>query len=116
MFNLMETNMIYNVRVAKDVKIQLDHFDCMNYTRWIDKLVFLLTSKIYYILDSNLSALSESQENEFATIKTERLKCEEDEVFYQGHILNTLISRLYDIFFKLKSPKEIWAALKTHYK
>jgi hypothetical protein len=37
-------------------------------------------------------------------------------VLCRGHILNTLTSRLYDIFSKLKSPKEIWAALETHYK
>jgi len=37
-------------------------------------------------------------------------------VLCRGHILNTLISRLYDIFSKLKSPKKIWAALETYYK
>jgi len=84
---------------------QLDRFDGTNYTRWMDK--------IYYILDPNLSALLEPQEDEFATIKTARVKREEDEVPCRGHILNTLTSQLYDIFFKLKSPKEIWAALET---
>jgi hypothetical protein len=59
----METNMNSNVRFAKDVKIQLDHFDGINYTRWMDKMVFLLTSlKIYYILNLNLPALPEPQE------------------------------------------------------
>jgi hypothetical protein len=29
---------------------------------------------------------------------------------------NTLTSQLYDNFFKLKSPNEIWATLKTHHK
>jgi len=33
-----------NVRVAKDVKIQLDHFNGTNYSRWMDKMMFLLTS------------------------------------------------------------------------
>jgi hypothetical protein len=113
----METNMNSSVKVAKDVKIQLDRFDGTNYTRWMDKMIFLLTSlKIYYILDPNLSALPEPQEDESATIKTARVKREEDEVLCRGHILNTLTSRLYDIFSKLKSPKEIWAALETHYK
>jgi uncharacterized membrane protein YdbT with pleckstrin-like domain len=57
-FNLMETNINSSVRVAKNVKIQLDRFNYMNYTRWVDKIMFLLTSlKIYYILDLNLSAL-----------------------------------------------------------
>jgi hypothetical protein len=54
----METNINSSVRVAEDVKIQLDGFNYMNYTRWVDKIMFLLTSlKIYYILDLNLSAL-----------------------------------------------------------
>jgi hypothetical protein len=74
----------------------------------MDKIIFLLTSlKIYYILDPNLSALPEPQEDESATIKTARVKREEDKVFCRGHLLNTLTSRLYDIFSKLKSPKEI---------
>jgi hypothetical protein len=47
-----------SIKVVKDVKIQLDRFDGMNYTRWMDKMIFMLTSlKIYYILDPNLSAL-----------------------------------------------------------
>jgi hypothetical protein len=54
----METNINSSVRVAEDVKIQLDGFNYMNYTRWVNKIMFLLTSlKIYYILDLNLSAL-----------------------------------------------------------
>ena len=54
----METNMNSSIKVVKDVKIQLDRFDGMNYTRWMDKMIFMLTSlKIYYILDPNLSAL-----------------------------------------------------------
>jgi len=73
----------------------------------MDKMIFLLTSlKIYYILDSNLSALPETQKDESATM-TVKVKHEKDEVLCRGHILNTLTSRLYDIFSKLKSPKEI---------
>ena len=106
-----------SVKVAKDVKIQLNRFDGTNYTRWMDKMIFLLTSlKIYYILNPNLYALPKPQEDESATIKTTRVKREEDEVLCRGHILNTLTSRIYNIFSKLKLPKEIWAALETHYK
>ena len=48
----METNLNSSIRVAKDVKIQFDHFDYTNCTRWMDKIVFMLTLlKIYYILD-----------------------------------------------------------------
>jgi len=70
----------------------------------------------YFILDPNLYALPKPQEDESATVKTEKLKREEDEIFCWGHILNTLTSWLYDIFSKLKLPKEIWVVLETHYK
>jgi hypothetical protein len=72
----------------------------MNYTRWMDMMVFMLSSlKIYYIFYPNLFALPEPQEDEFVAVKTERLKYEENKVLCQWHILN-------HIFFKLKSPKK----------
>ena len=80
-----------SVKVAKNVKIQLDWFGDTNYTRWMDKMIFLLTSlKIYYIFYPNLSTLPEPQEDESVIIKTARIKREEDEVFCREHILNTL--------------------------
>jgi len=110
----MDANLNSSIKVAKDVKIQLDHFKDIIYTWWVDKLVFLLTSwKIYCVLDLNLSALLEPQEDKYVAVKTERLKCEEDEMLCRRHILNTLTSQLYDIFSKLKSPKEILVALET---
>jgi hypothetical protein len=110
----MDANLNSSIKVAKDVKIQLDHFKDIIYTWWVDKLVFLLTSwKIYCVLDLNLSALLEPQEDKYVAVKTERLKCEEDEMLCRRHILNTLTSQLYDIFSKLKSLKEILVALET---
>jgi hypothetical protein len=77
----METNLNSSIMVAKDVKIQFDHFDCTNCTRWMDKIVFLLILlKIYYIRDLNLPALLEPQEDKSAIVKIEKLKHEEDEV------------------------------------
>jgi hypothetical protein len=53
----METNLNSSIRVAKDVKIQLDCFNGTKYTRWMDKMMFILTLlKIYYILNPNLHA------------------------------------------------------------
>jgi hypothetical protein len=37
----METNLNSSVKVAKNVKIQPDCFDGTNYTKWINKMVFL---------------------------------------------------------------------------
>jgi len=31
-----------SIKVAKDVKIQLDRFDGTSYTKWMDKMIFLL--------------------------------------------------------------------------
>jgi hypothetical protein len=72
----------------------------MNYTRWMDMMIFMLSSlKIYYIFYPNLFALPELEEDEFVAVKTERLKYEENKVLCRGHILN-------HIFFKLKLPKK----------
>ena len=57
--------------------IHLHHFDGMNYTKLMNKIVSLLISlNIYYILNPNLSGLLEPQEDESTTIKIERLKRE----------------------------------------
>jgi hypothetical protein len=57
--------------------IHLHHFDGMNYTKLMNKIVSLLISlKNYYILNPNLSGLLEPQEDESTTIKIERLKRE----------------------------------------
>ena len=40
-------------------------------------------------------------------IKAQRKKREEDELICRGHILNTLLDRLYDLYTSMKSLKEI---------
>ncbi|KAG6675770.1 hypothetical protein I3842_15G120600 [Carya illinoinensis] len=88
--------------------IKLERFDGMNFTRWKDKLIFILTtSKISYVLDSNLPVLSKPKSEDNDQIKAECKKCKEDEVVCRGHILNTLSDCLYDLFTSIKSPKEI---------
>lgn len=56
------------------IKILFDyHFDDANFTRWQDKLTFLLTVlKIYYNLDLELALLSEWTDGEIEDIKSER--------------------------------------------
>ena len=39
-------------------------------------------------------------------IKAQRKKWEEDELICRGHILNTLLDRLYNLYTSIKSPKE----------
>jgi hypothetical protein len=97
--------------------VKLDRFDGTNFTRWKDKLMFLLTTlKISYVLDPDLPKLGEPEPDEDAHTKAEHKKREEDEVVCRGHILNTLSDRLYDLFTSIKSPREIWEALEFKYK
>ncbi|XP_060194495.1 uncharacterized protein LOC132623715 [Lycium barbarum] len=96
--------------------IKLDSFDGSNFTRWKDKMIFLLTAlKIFYVLDPSLPAPPEPTPEDTDATKAERKKREEDELLCRGHILNTLTDRLYDLYSNLKSPREIWTALQTAY-
>lgn len=98
--------------------IKFDHFDGSNYTRQKDKMVFLITLKIFYILDLDLAPLVDSSSDNSETVKAKKkkkLKQIEDELLFCGHILNYLIDCLYDFCSSLKSTKEIWKALETKY-
>ena len=97
--------------------VRLDRLDGTNFTRWQDKMKFLLTTmKVSYVLDENLAAIPPPTENDTEALKQQRTKREEDELLCRGHILNTLSDRLYDLYTPLKSPKEIWDALEAKYK
>lgn len=94
--------------------MKLDRFDGINFTRWKDKMLFLLTAlKILYVLEPNLSKISTPTPDESETVKAERNKREEDELLSRRHILNTLSDRLYDLFKSVKSPREIWNSLDS---
>ena len=93
--------------------VKLDRFNGTNYTRWKDKMIFLLTAlKIVYVLDPNLPEISVGTPDDSDQVKADRVKREEDELLCRGHILNTLSDRLYDLFASIKSPIEIWNALE----
>ncbi|OMO94271.1 Reverse transcriptase, RNA-dependent DNA polymerase [Corchorus capsularis] len=67
---------------------KLNQFDGTNYTRWKDKIKFLLS-----------------------TVKTH----ENDLLTCRGLILNSLSDRPYDLYSSLQTPREIWNALETKY-
>ena len=80
-------------------------------------MVFLLTAlKVYYVLDLELSFLSEATPKDSEELKKKRKKHEEDELICHVHLLNTLTYRLYDLYSNLKTPKEIWTSFETAYK
>ncbi|OIT20027.1 hypothetical protein A4A49_62186, partial [Nicotiana attenuata] len=72
--------LLATVENPKDL-IQLDRFDRSNFTRWKDKVIFLLTAlKFFYVLGALLAALPESTPEDTNAIKAERKKREEDEL------------------------------------
>ena len=80
-------------------------------------MVFLVTAlKVYYVLDLELSSLSEPTPNDSEELKKKRKKCEEDELICRRHILNKLTGCLYDLYSNLKTQKEIWTLLETAYR
>ena len=97
--------------------VKLDRFDGTNFSRWKDKMKFLLTAlKLFYVFDSNLMPFPTSSDEDTDEIKAQRKKWEEDKLICRGHILNTLSDHLYDLYTSMKSSKEIWNALKVKYK
>lgn len=65
---------------------------------------FLIVLKVVYALNPKLEPLLEPKEDDTKAIKAARKKCEDDEVMGQGHILNTLFDRLYDLYKSMASP------------
>lgn len=88
--------------------LKLDNFDGSNFTCWNEKVILLLVVlNISYILDINLQPLSSPSDKDTYNIIKERKKFEEDEVICRGHILNTLLDCLFDLYTSIKSPREI---------
>ena len=105
------------IKIMNQDLVRLDRFDGFNFTRWQDKVRFLLTSlKILYILDTSLAPLPEPKEDDTIEVVAKMKKREEDELICRGHILNALFDRVYDLYTNTHSAKEIWEALENKYK
>ena len=77
--------------------VKLDRFDGTNFSRWKDKMKFLLTAlKLFYVLDPNLMPFSLANDEDIDEIKAQRKKWEEDGLICRGQILNTLSDLLYN--------------------
>ena len=107
---------IFNKLFNPDM-IKLDHFDETNFTRWKDKLIFILTELgvAYLLLDTKLPVIPTPTDSNTNEINACHKKCEEDEVRCRGFLLNALSDRLYDLFSTLKMPQKIWKALENEY-
>ena len=111
------TSDILALKMLNHELVKLDRFDETNFSRWKDKMKFLLTAlKLFYVLDSNLMPFPTASDENTNEIKAQRKKREQDELICRGHILNTLSDLLYDLYISMKSLKEIWNALEAKYK
>ena len=96
------------IKIMNEDLVRLDRFDGSNFTRWQDKIKFLLTTlKIFYILDPVLEPLAAPIPEDTPETVAARKRREEDELICRGHILNALSDRLYDLYTNTKSAKEI---------
>ena len=112
-FTMEATN---TIKLLNQDFVRLDRFDGTNFTRWQDKMKFMLTAlKIFYVLDPNLQPIPDPTDDDTDEIKAEQKKRNEDEVMCRGHILNALSDRLYDLYTVELSAKAIWNALEFKY-
>nr|KAJ0188051.1 hypothetical protein LSAT_V11C900477710 [Lactuca sativa] len=105
---------------------KLDQFDGQNYTRWAEKVKFMLhVLKLSFVLDPKPAPIADNPipkegESVDPTVITElekqRIMCRESEELCVGHIKNSLSDRLYDLYSPVKDPKELWNALELKYK
>ena len=108
---------VFTLKMLNHELMKLDRFDGTNFSRWKEKMKFLLTAlKLFYVLDPNLMPFPLASDEDTDEIKAQRKKWEEDELICRGHTFNTLSDRLYDLYTSMKSLKEIWNALKAKYK
>ena len=105
------------LKMLNNELVKLDRFDGTNFSRWKDKMKFLLTTlKLFYVLDPNFMPFPPASDEDTNEIKAQRKKREEDELICKGHILNTLSDHLYDLYISMKSSKEICNTLEAKYK
>ena len=102
------TSDISTLKMLNHELVKLDRFDETNFSRWKDKMKFLLTAlKLFYVLDPKLMPFPIASDEDTDEIKVQRKKQEEDELICKGHILNTLSDCLYDLYTSMKSPNDI---------
>ncbi|XP_024963940.1 uncharacterized protein LOC112504239 [Cynara cardunculus var. scolymus] len=115
-----------NYRILNQDMIKLDKFDGSSYTRWAEKVKFMLmVLKLYYVLDPSLPPMPEDpvpepgqQPNLQRIVDLQKLRMirKEEKTLACGHIKNVLLDRLYDLYSPITCPRELWNALEFKYK
>ncbi|KAG6507460.1 hypothetical protein ZIOFF_032805 [Zingiber officinale] len=114
----MESTQESAINVMNQDFVKLDRLDGMgtNFNQWKDKFIFFLTAlKVTYVLNLDLPVIPPPTKDDSEELRKQQAKREEDEVLCSGHILNTLLDTLYDLFTAVKNPREIWTTLEHKY-
>lgn len=105
--------LVSNIKVMNQDLVKLNRFNGTIFTRWKDKMIFLLsTLKVNYVLDPDLTPILEPQEDDFEELEKECKKLNKDEMLCHGHSLNTLSKHHYDLYTDNQSTIEIWKTLE----
>ncbi|KAI3767273.1 hypothetical protein L2E82_17365 [Cichorium intybus] len=115
-----------NLNMMNQEFVKLDRFDGQNYSRWADKVKFLLAVlKLGYLLDPELPPIPANPVPEagkqpdlkaISDLEKQRALRRESEQLCLGHIKNSLSDRLYDLYAPITDPRELWKALELKYK
>ena len=115
-----------NFRLMNQEFAKLDRYDGQNYTRWADKVKFMLVVlKLGYVLDPNLTPIPADpipvegkpvDPKLISDLAKQRALRRESEELCVGHIKNSLSDRLYDLYASVTDPRELWKALELKYK
>ena len=93
--------------------IKLDRFYGGHFLRWQKRVHFLLTSlHLVYVIST---PKPDESENETIDQLRKRKKWETDDYTCRGHILNAMEDSLFDLYYNVKSAKELWEKLETRY-
>ncbi|XP_024969736.1 uncharacterized protein LOC112509098 [Cynara cardunculus var. scolymus] len=115
-----------NYRIINQDMMKLEKFDRSSYTRWTDKVKFMLmVVKLYYVMDPSLPPIPEKlvpkprkEPDRQRVADLEKLKMirNEEKTLACRHIKNVLSNRLYDLYSLITCPRELWKTLEFKYK
>ncbi|RVW92427.1 Retrovirus-related Pol polyprotein from transposon TNT 1-94 [Vitis vinifera] len=101
------------IKIMNQDLVRLDRFDGSNFTRWQDKVRFLLTAlKIFYILDPTLAPLPEPKENDTPQVvaaRKKRSRMSSYPLLPQIHELQVIVNKLKVLKIELPEAFQVGA-------
>nr|XP_043622897.1 uncharacterized protein LOC122594515 [Erigeron canadensis] len=101
--------------------VNLDKLDGFDYSSWVGRMKFLLSSlNVYYVLDPNLIPIPQDPTGKEANdeIEKRRMLRKEDEDLCYKYIKNSLSDRLCNLYAlgSSKNPRLLWETLEMRFK